>query len=309
MQQEDDMKWAKWLSGNLPKEESDDLSQSEDGKQLQSFLQSVDKLEMPKLDEEQAWESFVSKSGFPMKEEDVRPPTKVVSARRWLWAVAAGVLLLAVGAWVFSLLGSTTVSTLYVEKAEHTLPDQSVITLNSDSRITYQTRGWEENRLIELSGEAYFEVEEGSTFRVKTEMGEVTVLGTSFNVRNRNQKLEVFCYTGKVRVSGAGNQSTLTPGEGVVVIQDEMKTMEDTATKPSWTRGTSTFKNTPVYEVLEEIERQFDVKIVHENPDTLYNGGFPHEKSIEEALNIVIQSIPTLTYKETGPNTYRVYKK
>ena len=62
MQQEDDMKWAKWLNGELPKEESDAMSQSEDGKQLQSFLNSVDGLGMPAADTDNCVNALASPS-------------------------------------------------------------------------------------------------------------------------------------------------------------------------------------------------------------------------------------------------------
>ncbi|MEM8897914.1 MAG: FecR domain-containing protein [Bacteroidota bacterium] len=308
MQQEDDIKWAKWLSGKLPKEESDALSQSEDGKQLQSFLNSVDGLGMPAADTDKSWEAFVSKSGFPERAEISTPDTsaKVVPLRRWVLAIAAGVPLLAIGVWAFFSYSEITVETQMAEKTEVRLPDNSLVKLNASSSISYARWGWEENRSMKLSGEAYFEVEKGSSFVVNTSKGQVTVLGTSFNVKDRNNRLEVFCYTGKVGVAGGGHEEILTPGEGVVLESRIMRKETDTLTSPNWTRGKTLFKNKPLSEVLEELEIQFNVTIIHNNPTMLYTGGFSHSSDIESALKIVVGSINTLRHTKIDSRTYKV---
>ena len=308
MQQEDDIKWAKWLNGELPKEESDAMSQSEDGKQLQSFLNSVDGLGMPAADPDKSWEAFVNKSGFPERSEVSTPETsaKVVPLRRWALSIAAGVLLLAIGAWAFFSYSQITVETQMAEKTEVRLPDNSLVKLNAASSISYARWGWQENRSITLTGEAYFEVEKGASFVVSTSKGEVSVLGTSFNVRDRNNRLEVFCYTGKVGVAGGDQEEILTPGEGVVLENSIMRKETDTLTSPNWTQGKSLYKNTAVSEVLTEIERQFNVRIIHNNPSTLYTGGFSHSQDAETALEIVVESINTLTYTKIDSKTYKV---
>ena len=308
MQQEDDIKWAKWLNGELPKEESDAMSQSEEGKQLQSFMNSVDGLGMPAVDTDASWEAFVSKSGFPAHAEETpaEPSTKIVPLRRWAFAIAAGALLLAVGAWVFFSYSQITVETQMAEKTEVRLPDNSLVKLNASSSISYARWGWQENRVVKLSGEAYFEVEKGASFVVSTEKGKVRVLGTSFNVRDRSNRLEVFCYTGKVGVAGGGQEETLTPGEGVILENRIMRKETDTLTSPNWTRGKTLYKNKALSEVLAEIERQFNVRIIHNNPSTLYTGGFSHSQDVETALKIVVGSINSLTYTKIDSKTYKV---
>lgn len=307
MQQEDDMKWAKWLNGELPKEESDAMSQSEDGKQLQSFLNSVDGLGMPAADTDKSWEAFVNKSGFPERSEASTPPSaKVVPLRRWALAIAAGALLLAVGAWAFFSYSQITVETQMAEKTEVRLPDNSLVKLNAASSISYARWGWKENRSISLSGEAYFEVEKGASFVVSTSKGDVSVLGTSFNVRDRDNRLEVFCYTGKVGVEGGGQEEILTPGEGVVLENRIMRKETDTLTSPNWTLGKTLYKNRPLSEVLSELEIQFNVKIIHNNPSTLYTGGFSHSNDVEAALEIVVGSINTLRHTKIDSRTYKV---
>src|SRR5690606_15012122 len=67
-----------------------------------------------------------------------------------------------------------------------TLPDGSRVWLNSASSLTYAANHFEQNRMVTLSGEAYFEVESDSRkpFRVVTDRQTVTVLGTKFNINS-----------------------------------------------------------------------------------------------------------------------------
>ena len=73
--------------------------------------------------------------------------------------------------------------------------------LNSKSTITFNKHNWDTNRTLELNGEAFFDVEKGNTFTVKTSQGNVSVLGTEFNVNASVDFFRVSCYEGKVKVS------------------------------------------------------------------------------------------------------------
>lgn len=99
------------------------------------------------------------------------------------------------------------------EIASLTLPDNSQVTLNAGSQVVYSGNRFNTRRKIQLTGEAYFKVTKGNTFSVVTTEGTVTVLGTTFNVRSRDEKLSVFCYTGKVKVSDPFKAVYLTKGE------------------------------------------------------------------------------------------------
>ena len=88
------------------------------------------------------------------------------------------------------------ITTPFGAKTDFILPDGSKVWLNSGSSISYPS-GFGETRSIELSGEAYFEVEKGNIpFIISTEYGKVEVKGTSFNVKAfQNEILETnSCY-------------------------------------------------------------------------------------------------------------------
>ena len=95
------------------------------------------------------------------------------------------------------------------------LPDGSQVTMNSKSLIEFNPDSWESNRILKLSGEAYFKVNKGSQFTFNTKNGNVIVLGTEFNVNSLDNYFEVICYEGKVKVEKNTKEYILTPGKTV----------------------------------------------------------------------------------------------
>jgi Fe2+-dicitrate sensor, membrane component len=65
------------------------------------------------------------------------------------------------------------------------------VNLNSSSQLSYSKNKWDSKREVTLNGEAFFKVSKGSTFDVITLNGKVSVLGTQFNVKQRENYFEV----------------------------------------------------------------------------------------------------------------------
>ena len=121
---------------------------------------------------------------------------------RITYAVALGLAL------IFALpiaYDSFTTETFITQKTNFQtiqLPDGSTISLNAESQIKYKKDFNTNYRSLTLSGEAYFDVQKGNTpFTINTNHGQVTVLGTSFNVRSRENGFEVGVNEGIVKVS------------------------------------------------------------------------------------------------------------
>ena len=74
-------------------------------------------------------------------------------------------------------------------------------------------RNGQTKRDLTLEGEAYFKVQKGQTFSVNTTDGVVKVLGTHFNVKQRNNYFEVNCYEGLVSVTYNNETVKLPPGK------------------------------------------------------------------------------------------------
>ncbi|MGK0362978.1 MAG: transmembrane sensor [Saprospiraceae bacterium] len=169
-----------------------------------------------------------------------------------------------------------------------TLPDGSVVALNSESQIEYDKENWEKNRRIQLIGEAFFKVQKGAKFTVETENGDVVVLGTSFNVFSRNESLQVVCETGKVAVRTDIKETILTPNQGVLVGDNKHILVEGdnvALNRSAWQKGIYAYDATPLSSVFSDMERQFGMKITTDNNivETLFTGSFT-AKEAEKAF-------------------------
>ena len=177
------------------------------------------------------------------------------------------------------------------------LPDQSEVVLNAVSSITYDKNKWENKRTIHLKGEAFFKVANGKKFDVKTDIGEVTVLGTQFNIIQRDSYFKVTCYEGMVGVSIGNTYRQLSPGQALQLIDDELTMLAVTKANPDWLNNKSNFKSTPFRFVIKEFERQYGKNIRLKNVDTdiLFTGNFVHS-NLESALQSI--TVPMqLTYQ------------
>ena len=179
------------------------------------------------------------------------------------------------------------------EKKEVVLPEESAVTLNAESSITYRDKSFNQDRELYLEGEAFFKVQKGSTFTVHTDYGTVTVLGTSFNVIARDGRFEVTCYTGKVKVeSSPKEQQIITAGESATRSKSDKKlnrsTFEVIADTPDWMEGKFSYENQPLVDVISELERQYDINVKLEAglKDLKYTGLF-ESGNLDSALYLI----------------------
>ncbi|WP_299683158.1 FecR domain-containing protein [uncultured Dokdonia sp.] len=223
--------------------------------------------------------------------------------RNWLkpvYAIAASVVVL-FGIYYSFLLQETTVTTLASQKQEITLPDNSNVSLNSLSSLSFDEKNWDKQREVELQGEAFFKVEKGATFNVKTETGLVTVVGTQFIVKDRAELFEVVCYEGAVRVNHNGQSILLKQGDSYIKMEGTTASQtKTTQLSPSWITNTSTFKSLPYSTVIAEFERQYDIQIIADHIDSkqLFTGSFIHN-DIEIALKSITLPL-NLEYTRTN---------
>ncbi len=251
---------------------------------------------------------------------------KVISARsqRWLYGVASAIILIAVslGIWTYQTAstGATSQessSLKYVNKSNPSgqkstifLKDGSQIVLNSASSIRYPAKFPSDERVIELTGEAFFEVARDSLrpFRVVVDNAVITALGTSFNVRSyeEEENLTVGLITGSVEVKGqtaTSKQSIyLVPGEGVTYSarkQQMTKIQVDPEKFTAWKNGILYFEDEPIEELVKTLERWYGVEFIIENEITgIFTGKFKNQ-SLEAVLKGISYSY-SLNYDING---------
>lgn len=194
-------------------------------------------------------------------------------------AVLIGLLMLsAVFVYQYSAKPSQTIVTLITKKANAgevlklVLPDSSTIWLNAESEITFSSQFTSENqRVINLIGEAYFDVkhDESHPFIVKSGELVTTVYGTSFNVRaySNENEIAVAVQSGKVGVnhsSGIHETQFLLPKNKLVYqLKNKLFNKVDMPRNEvnSWINGVLIFDQTPIDEVFATLSRKFGVQI------------------------------------------------
>lgn len=296
MEREDFIK--DWLEGKIPPEELEKkLRANADDAELKNIIEESSALKVPqKRSKEEAWNLLAQKL-------EEKKPGRVIAFRPWALGIAASLAFLVVS---YFFLQHETVRAANGEQIAYVLPDGSEVHLNADSKITFKKFSRIDARKVTLKGEAFFSVKDGGAFEVEGENGTVTVLGTSFNVNQRDQTLEVACFTGSVQVtSKEGQVITLKSGEFTQTISGQLipSMPFDQEKEASWRIGEFYFENTSLSDVFEELERQFDVKVNYTGKqERLYTGYF-NNKNLDEALQLVCTPM-SLEYRKEGDTIY-----
>lgn len=202
--------------------------------------------------------------------------------RRLLWmrvASAAAVVLLCMAGWLAyeawrpaPMLMVTTLA----ETRTVVLPDQTKVTLNRYSTLSYPERFKEKRRKVHLQGEAYFEVAKDAKhpFIVKAEAVRVKVLGTHFNVEAYPGDAEVrtTLLEGSVAVSlkGENQRLVLAPNESAVYNKEKRTLVQEAAPGAKneilWRKGIILFDQLPLHEIVRQLSNAFQTDIRIDDP-------------------------------------------
>ncbi len=195
------------------------------------------------------------------------------------------------------------------------LRDSSEVMLNHNSEFTFRQGVFDNARYGTLSGEAYFKVRRtGEPFTIETAAGTVRVVGTEFNVRARDERVEVAVSQGSVevssRVSGRDSSILLTRGEITVCPVGGFPESPHPirfAQYPGWIHGKLLFYQTPVPTVCKELENLYGVtiRLEGEHVRTLTITGVLEGSTIDRLLTTVC-AITRHQYRRED-STYVIY--
>ena len=185
---------------------------------------------------------------------------------RLAYAFALMIIALLTGPKIYDLATHITVSTERGSETVINLTDGTSVRLNSESSLKYKRNFNSESRIINLSGEGYFQVVKGDyPFTVNTQYGKVTVLGTKFNVLARNENVEIVVNEGAIYF--IPKQGKLKTGK-VIVKAGHYANTNDPAPQPlphpeypGWIHDKLILNNTNLEIVCAKIERKFNVNI------------------------------------------------
>ena len=153
------------------------------------------------------------------------------------------------------------------------LPDGSKVWLNASSALKFPTVFQGKERVVELTGEAYFEVAKDKAHPFKVKMPDETtveVLGTHFNIMAYpgENKIDATLLEGSINVQKGGLSKTVVPGQMAEVTDNITLETVNAEDAISWKNGLFRFEKANVRTVMNEIERWYNV-------DVLYEGGMP----------------------------------
>lgn len=270
----------KWLNHDLDAQEFEAFKQLEDYDALTKLQANLKNFKAPEYNTNEHLEQVMNTI-----------KTTPLKSSNWLSTAMkiAAVFVICFGVYFYTTTLDTTINTIASQKQSVELPDHSEVELNAMSTLVFNEGDWNNQREVSLKGEAFFKVAKGSKFDVKTEEGIVSVLGTQFNVKQRENYFEVVCYEGKVAVNHKNNITKLLPGDSFFILDGKLITTEkEIQSTPSWLQDQSRFKSMPYREVIAEFERQHDVLISLKNIDDsqLFTGSFTHN-DIEIALKSI----------------------
>ena len=220
-------------------------------------------------------------SRLDMTEKESVKVVQMKPRRTWLRIAAAIAFLLTVGFILQNMLTNDVVWKEVTAKAdmqELSMPDGSTIWLNTGSTLSYPEVFSDNDRVVKLNGEAFFEITKDTNrpFRVSTNRTTVTVLGTAFNVRDRANETAsaVSVKEGKVRVEATKTQEkvTLTANESAVfdeVNNTLVKEQDRNLNGLAWQRKKLRFQETAFADVAGTIAQQYQVSVTIRNEEIM----------------------------------------
>ncbi len=272
---------AQWLAGTISEANRKVLSETVDLDALSKKLALVDEFTVPDYNGAAIWEKIEDKKNNPQR--------KVRQLLRPLLATAAAILGFMMIWFFWSGDNIVELAANTGEKIEFMLPDSSTLYLNAGTKATYNADNYLNERTIHLEGQGFFSVKKGSLFVVKTDRGNIRVLGTTFDINTRGHKIFAACYSGKVAVEKNKQQVVLTADE-IVLEKDGalQKITVPSSDKPEWIDGLSRFEKVPLNLVFEELARQYSVVVQYEIDLTgrEFSGVFPHN-NLDNSLKLI----------------------
>lgn len=177
-----------------------------------------------------------------------------------------------------------------------TLPDGSQVWLNAASSLRYPTAFNGSDRLVEVQGEAYFDIAQDARHPFKVKINNQTtivVLGTSFNINAyaNEPTISTTLLTGAVKMLHRDQQVTLAPGQQAQISQQQgiaVNNNIDTAQISAWKNGLFNFHNATLPEVMRQLTRWYDIEVVYEGniPTITFDGKMDKHLSLSQIIKI-----------------------
>lgn len=244
------------------------------------------------------------------QDNEEKKPARLIPTLRWTARIAAAILI-----GVCSYFMTTdyiynkgaqmqTITVPAGQRAQITLADGTRVWLNSKSTLTYANNFGRSERNVELDGEAYFEVAKNKKipFYVNTEMHNVRVVGTCFNVcaYKNSKEFETTLVEGIVDIYTSDYEKVITRLQKDEFFADYdgrlKKTILPSYDYLRWKEGLYCFDDVPFEGILDKLEKYYNVKITVTSPRLLSHEGltgkFREQDGVEHILRTISKEHP-----------------
>jgi transmembrane sensor len=239
-----------------------------DVQEIESIFSAASRVAYPDAGTEANWQLL--RAGIERPMTVVKKPARNFAMFRWV-AAAVVVLTIGIGVWQFQGKGDANFTAVYKTgalKQEIRLPDGTVVNLNAYTELQVKTMNAKERIVSLQNGEAFFNVVHNELpFRVQTGKGDIVVMGTRFNIKNRQGlPFSVFLKTGKVRFTTAKTSVEMHPGECLKQEKGSnfVLSVADADNQCGWLANKLVFKAQPLSEIVKELESFYHVKFVYD---------------------------------------------
>jgi len=191
--------------------------------------------------------------------------------------------------------GTNTISTPRGGSYQVILPDGTRAWLNAATTLKYPYAFSKNERVVELNGEAYFEVTKDAKrpFKVNTASQSVEVLGTHFNINayQDERATKTTLLEGSIRLKNKEHVLMMHPGEQVSTIDNSFKLNPDVDVEQeiAWKNNVFSFNGADLKAVMRQISRWYDLDVVFQGKinTEAYYGEIPRSSNLEEVFKIL----------------------
>ncbi len=230
--------------------------------------------------------------------------------------VAAVVALLTLGTWfVLNKMRNPEVEWVQVATQDQIdslkLEDGSKVVLKAGSRLEYPRGFSKEERVVKMTGTAYFDVVRDEKRPFEVLIGNevsVAVLGTSFKIHQTDSLITVWVKSGKVEMSGLTGKIELEAGEEGRYYTDKHLLVERNkyeSNELSFVKGCLDFRNTPLTEVVQDVSEYYgvDVHVANSAVGRCRITTKFRKESFETALAVIVKTL-NLSQEKRGKTIY-----
>ncbi len=178
------------------------------------------------------------------------------------------------------------------------LPDGSQVWLNAASSIRYPLHFSGSERVVQVTGEVYFDIVSNKQMPFVVEKDDLSVLvtGTEFNINTYNDESSerITLVEGAVRVRHKGASQDLQSGQQAILINDKIAidANVDIEKVTAWKNGFFSFNSTYLESLMRMLSRWYDVEIVYEGevPKMKFGGEISRNTELQQVLDILKES-------------------